>query len=182
MGPHVEAAPPVVAGSSLKFANHFYPTAASLGGVRVVCVCGNAIRGCLPWGGGGGGSGSDDSYSSIADVGDPRAGASSGGSSSSSSGPGGSQPSWWDAYFAYEGYKSGCGRGDVDGDGVTPLCISQLPGAEQLVLLGVWHSPRGKASQPWYGDVIDQWQCYLASDTAVAPLSGCGGAGGSRRA
>ncbi len=59
--------------------------------------------------------------------------------------------------------QSGCGRGDVDGDGVTPLCIAQLPGAEELVLPGVWHNPRRKAGQLWYGDaaVRKQWQQFL---------------------
>lgn len=58
--------------------------------------------------------------------------------------------------------QSGCGRGDVDGDGVTPLCIAQLPGAEELVLPGVWHVPRGRG-QLWYGDsaVQELWLQYL---------------------
>lgn len=59
--------------------------------------------------------------------------------------------------------QSGCGRGDVDGDFVTPLCISQLPGAESLLLPGVWHIPRRKAGQLWYGDAPVQleWLPYL---------------------
>jgi len=68
VGPHLEAAPPGVSGSSLQFTNYFYPDAASLEGVRVVCACGNAIHGRKLWG-------SNDSA----------AGASSDGSSSSSS-------------------------------------------------------------------------------------------------
>lgn len=59
--------------------------------------------------------------------------------------------------------QSGCGRGDVDGDGVTPLCISHLPGAQSLVLPGVWHVPRRKAAQLWYGDgdVLEHWRHFL---------------------
>lgn len=69
-----------------------------------------------------------------------------------------------------------CGRGDVEGDGVTPLCISQLPGAEPLVLPGVWHLPRRAAGQLWYGDsaVIDQWQPYLLDPAGLASGSGSG--------
>ena len=57
--------------------------------------------------------------------------------------------------------QSGCGRGDVDGDGVTPLCIAHLPGAESLVLPGVWHIPR--RGHLWYGDeaVQQQWLPYI---------------------
>ena len=66
--------------------------------------------------------------------------------------------------------QSGCGRGDVDGDGVTPLCISQLPGAEEVVLPGVWHSPRRSPRELWYGDapVQAQWQQYLLEPQAAA--------------
>ena len=71
-------------------------------------------------------------------------------------------PSRWDEYWAYVGYKSGCGRGDVDGDGVTPLEIAFLPGARSEVLPGVWHTPR-RRPQIWYGDpeAIDAWSKYL---------------------
>lgn len=65
--------------------------------------------------------------------------------------------------------QSGCGRGDVDGDGVTPLCISQLPGADELLLPGVWHVPRGRG-QLWYGDaaVQERWLPYLREPQASA--------------
>lgn len=58
--------------------------------------------------------------------------------------------------------QSGCGAGNVDGDGVTPLCIAQLPGAEELRLPGVWHVPR-RDGQLWYGDaaVQERWLQYL---------------------
>lgn len=59
--------------------------------------------------------------------------------------------------------QSGCGRGDVVGDFVTPLCISQLPGAEALILPGVWHIPRRTPGQLWYGDAEVQaaWEHLL---------------------
>ena len=144
-GSHVERAPAGVRGSSLQFANYFYPSAGSLGGVRVVCACGDAIRGRNPWAGKGGGGG-------------------------------GAGHSAWDEYLAFEGYKSGCGRGDVDGDGVTPLCIACVPGAEELVLPGVWHSPRRSAGQLWYGDpaVQEQWQQYLLDPQASGAALGSG--------
>jgi hypothetical protein len=76
-GPHLAKAPPAVSGSSLRFANHFYPDAASLGSVRLVCACGDAIHGQPLWG-----DGSSDGSSSVA------------------------KHSRWDCYFAYEGYKA----------------------------------------------------------------------------
>lgn len=91
-GAHLDQAPAGVRGSSLQFANHFYPAAASLGGVRVVCACGDAIRGRALWGAGG----SSSSSSSTAGDSDADAGSSSG------SGDGITK---WDRYFAYESYK-----------------------------------------------------------------------------
>ena len=44
-GGNVDRAPAGVRESSLAFANHFYPDAAALGGPRVVCVIGDAVRG-----------------------------------------------------------------------------------------------------------------------------------------
>ena len=60
MGSHLARAPLEVAGSSLKFANYFYPTAESLGDVRVVCACGDTIRGRTLLGRGSSSSGSED--------------------------------------------------------------------------------------------------------------------------
>ncbi|PSC75143.1 PGAP1 [Micractinium conductrix] len=162
-GPAVDRAEaagrPGVRGSSLQFANFCYPDAASLGDVRVVTACGNAITGRPLWGAGSRGSSSSSSDGS----------SDGSGLGSSSYASLGSledacmerQGSRWDAYVAYEGYKSGCGRGDVDGDYVTPLCISTLPGAQQLVLPDVWHIPR--RNHLWYGDapVVDKWSQYL---------------------
>ncbi|KAL4447616.1 hypothetical protein ABPG75_004835 [Micractinium tetrahymenae] len=164
-GASIDAAPPGVRGSSLQFANYFYPDAAALGGVRVVCACGDVIRGRPLWGPGSGASGSSNgsstSTSSSLSSSYPSAGSLDEGSNFGRGfqSRGGSR---WDAYVAFESYKSGCGRGDVDGDGVTPLCIAQLPGAEELLLPGVWHIPRGRG-QVWYGDaaVQEQWLHYL---------------------
>lgn len=106
MGPNVEAAPPGVRGSSLQFANHFYPHAAALGGVRVVCACGDVIRGRTLWGpsgsaggsdhGGAGGSGRSPSLAS----GSLDEGSDFGRGLQTRGG------SRWDAYVAYESYKA----------------------------------------------------------------------------
>ena len=50
---NLTGAPPGVSGSSLQFVNYACPTAASLGGVRVACACGSAVRGRPLWGPGG---------------------------------------------------------------------------------------------------------------------------------
>ncbi|KAI3429410.1 hypothetical protein D9Q98_005505 [Chlorella vulgaris] len=146
-GPNLDHLAAGVRGSSLQFTNHFYPTADSLGGgVRVVCACGNAVRGRLLWA-------TDGSPSS----------SSPNPSSSSGSIEAGSSITRLDQYFAYESYKCNCGHGEVDGDGVTPLSIAFLAGAEQLVLPGVWHNPRRKPGQIWYGDAaaMEPWLQYL---------------------
>lgn len=110
MGPNIDQAPPGVRGSSLQFVNYFYPDAARLGGVRVVCGCGNAIRGRPLFGEG--------SSSSSSGNGAGSALADGGHFSSQSCATLGSldwvnssmdRPSRWEAYMAYEGYKvSGC--------------------------------------------------------------------------
>jgi pimeloyl-ACP methyl ester carboxylesterase len=58
---------------------------------------------------------------------------------------------------AYRSYKLLCGRGDVWGDGVVPLCAAHLDGAAAVDLDGVFHSP--KRGRPWYGNtnVVRQW-------------------------
>ena len=150
-GEGLEGAPPGVRGSSLQFANHFYPSADSFPGVDVTCLVGDSVRG--------------------RDLLGPKSQASSSGGSSSGGGPGlegggqeadASRPSRWDEYLAYVGYKSGCGRGDVAGDGVTPVDIAFLPGARNGILPGVWHTPRPRP-QTWYGDpeAIGAWSKYL---------------------
>lgn len=57
-------------------------------------------------------------------------------------------------YLAYQSYKSGCGKGTVPGDGVTPLSIAFLDGARaNLTLDGVRHNS--------YGNVVDKWGPYI---------------------
>lgn len=121
--------PPAIATSSLQYTNHFLPTAQSLKGVNMVCVAGNSIRG-RPF---------NEAFNRKNLISN-RDGTSN---TEDQSGSG------WDAYLAYEGYKSGCGRGDVDGDGVTPICIAHLQGATNVVLEGAWHSPRSNPAQKW---------------------------------
>lgn len=108
VGPHVADAPSEVGGSSLKFANYFYPDAESLGGVRVVCACGDTVRGRRLWGSSSsnGSSAEDtysspgsDSYASYASVGSMD----DGGVKGSCGSVGGANR--YDAWLAYESYK-----------------------------------------------------------------------------
>lgn len=63
------------------------------------------------------------------------------------------------------GYQQVCGDAAAWGDGITPVPSAHLPGAEQLTLEGVYHSPLGQAQAdaPWYGDaeVVEQWVEHL---------------------
>lgn len=129
--------PPEVYGSSLKFANYFYPRGDAFPGVQVVCLVGNAIVGRDLLAGDEAQQAQEGSVNRVQASGK------------------------LDAYFAFQGYKSGCGRGDVPGDGVTPIEIAHLPGAENVVLEGVWHGPQGSVERPWYGDVLHLWEKYL---------------------
>jgi hypothetical protein len=136
--------PPDVRGSSLRFTNHLYPRGDAFSGVQVVCAVGDAITGEEPaWRRFG------------------RKRKDGGGSG----GGGGGKDSW----VAWESYKSGCGQGAVPGDGVTPCCIAHLPGAENLVLPGVWHGPGGRPGRPWYGDAgpLERWERYLEAGYAA---------------
>jgi hypothetical protein len=138
-----------VRGSSLQFANYFYPDASSLPGVQVVCLVGDAITGVPPpW---------RKEYLPTTD-------------DNVEYNPGKQQMeiaakvTMKDKWLAYEGYKSGCGDGAVAGDGVTPISIAHLPfAAENLVLPGVWHGPQSSPERPWYGDeaILDTWVKYL---------------------
>ncbi len=177
-GSHLDAAPLPVRGSSLKFANHFYPRGDCFEGVRVVCIVGDAIRGRALWGPLGSQPtepgkewpyGGEDGLRLL-----------NGGSMWGSSFAGGSavdystdeeeveierweahQPSRLDQYLAH--HRCGCGQGNVDGDGVTPIQIAHLPGARNLILPGVWHNPGGGPAKPWYGDpaVLERWVQHL---------------------
>jgi triacylglycerol esterase/lipase EstA (alpha/beta hydrolase family) len=66
------------------------------------------------------------------------------------------------SWLAYSSYKLTCGNGNRWGDGITPITSAHLEGAENLVLEGAKHSPRG--GRIWYGSpgLIEQWTDYLA--------------------
>lgn len=68
---------------------------------------------------------------------------------------------WYGPSFAYQSYQLTCGEGNCWGDGITPIAAAHLEGAENLILDGVYHSP--KPGQLWYGskDVLPQWTRYL---------------------
>lgn len=55
-------------------------------------------------------------------------------------------------YMVFESYLAGCGDRNVEGDGVTPLCIALLPGSRHVVLDGVWHMALRRGEGLWYGD------------------------------
>jgi triacylglycerol esterase/lipase EstA (alpha/beta hydrolase family) len=64
-------------------------------------------------------------------------------------------------WLAYSSYEMTCGKGDVWGDGITPIEAAHLQGAKNITIEGVKHSPR--TSGIWYGspEVIDRWSSYL---------------------
>jgi triacylglycerol esterase/lipase EstA (alpha/beta hydrolase family) len=64
-------------------------------------------------------------------------------------------------WLAYKSYELTIGKGDSWGDGITPVEAAHLDGAQNLVLDGVWHSPRSPGK--WYGspDVLPAWSEYL---------------------
>ena len=51
-------------------------------------------------------------------------------------------------WLAYQSYELTVGKGETWGDGITPVEAAVLDG-ENLVLEGVWHSPRSPGK--WYG-------------------------------
>ncbi len=67
----------------------------------------------------------------------------------------------WRSWLAYSSYKLTCGQGNTWGDGITPIAAAHLEGAENLILEGAMHSPRG--DRVWYGSpgLFDQWLPYL---------------------
>lgn len=66
------------------------------------------------------------------------------------------------SWLAHSSYQLTGGRGDVWGDGITPIEAAHLEGAENLVYEGVWHSPRSPGGR-WYGtaEIIKQWATHL---------------------
>ena len=64
-------------------------------------------------------------------------------------------------WLAYKSYELTVGKGETWGDGITPVEAAHLDGAENLVLEGVWHSPRSPGK--WYGspEVLPAWIGYL---------------------
>jgi pimeloyl-ACP methyl ester carboxylesterase len=143
--------PARVKGSTLQFTNYFYPDASYLPGVQVVCIAGDAITGAAPaW--------RDKRQLSL----DNKQGDNHH-TSEILKYEAAAKITGNDKWIAYEGYKSGCGDGAVPGDGVTPICIAHLPGAENIILPGVWHGPNSGPERPWYGEdvVLDKWVKYL---------------------
>ncbi len=71
-------------------------------------------------------------------------------------------------WFTYQSYELTCGKGECWGDGVTPVDAAHLPGAENITLEGVMHSPKtvGAVAQApiWYGSPtpLKQWLTYLS--------------------
>eukprot|EP00899_Mesostigma_viride_P026950 jgi/Mesvir1/743/Mv17344-RA.1 len=99
-------------------------------------------------------------------------GAPGGGASSSSV----ATKSTWQQRVVGQGYKQVCGMAAVWGDGVVPVESAHLPGAINLTLHGVYHSPvgaddttlqeRGESESParmWYGSkpIMEQWISHL---------------------
>ena len=63
-----------------------------------------------------------------------------------------------------QSYKMVHGESDVVGDGITPVPTAHLPGALNIELKGVYHSPLGASdARPWYGtdSILDQWIVHL---------------------
>ncbi len=65
-------------------------------------------------------------------------------------------------WLAYSSYKMTCGEGNTWGDGITPIAAAHLPGATNIIIEGVKHSPR--TSGIWYGSPTarSQWVHYLS--------------------
>eukprot|EP00877_Chromochloris_zofingiensis_P006945 jgi/Chrzof1/2503/Cz11g18020.t1 len=126
--------PKEVRTSSLQFANYHYPDASSCPSTRVVCVVGSVVHGQqMSW----------QQWLALYRQ---------------------NKISWseiGDKYFASMSYQANSGAVAVDGDGVCPVDTALLPGAEHVIMPGVWHTP--KQHRLWYGspDVVRQWDEYL---------------------
>ena len=67
----------------------------------------------------------------------------------------------WRHWFTYNSYAITSGTGTCWGDGITPISAAHLPGADNHVLEGVYHSPQPGVT--WYGsaEVVPQWAQFL---------------------
>ncbi len=65
------------------------------------------------------------------------------------------------SWLAYQSYQLTCGEGRCWGDGITPVSAAHLPGANNIVVEGVKHSPKSKGV--WYGsrEIQSAWLSYL---------------------
>lgn len=64
-------------------------------------------------------------------------------------------------WLAYQSYLITGGEGNVWGDGIVPIACAHLEGATNIILEGVWHSP--KSPYVWYGsdEPLQAWIDYL---------------------
>lgn len=112
------------------------------GGGGVVGAAGGTGASASGAGSGGTGGGNAGPGGGGASSGGPGSTAAAGGGGAAPGlGPGGcvgARPGRVVQWLAYIDYKAACGRGDVVGDGVTPLQTAQLPGAENVVIRGAW--------------------------------------------
>eukprot|EP00884_Botryococcus_braunii_P011579 jgi/Botrbrau1/20421/Bobra.0006s0075.2 len=100
-------------GSSLRYCNFFYPTAAYHSGVRIVSVAGEAVEGRRL------------RFRKLQKPLWRRNG----------------QPGALEENIAFIAYEAACGKGATVGDGICPTETALLPGAAHRVLQGVYHSP-----------------------------------------
>lgn len=80
-------------------------------------------------------------------------------------------------WAAYQSVLPQPGRDVLDGDGLVPLPATRLPGAREVVLDGIAHSPFG--SGPWYGSAaaVDVWWPVACEAWRAALRARVGGAG-----
>lgn len=81
------------------------------------------------------------------------------------------------AWAAYRAVLPDPGLDVVDGDGIVPLAATRLPGAREVVLDGIAHSPFG--SRPWYGsaEAVDVWWPVALEAWRAALRARVGGSG-----
>lgn len=84
------------------------------------------------------------------------------------------------ARLAWEAYRAVLPHPELDvldGDGLVPLAATRLPGAREIVLEGIAHSPFG--SRPWYGssEAVDVWWPVARGTWRAALRARIGGIG-----